>query len=165
MISYSEMTLLHLFPFFLVFSTSIGNQVSIKNLNIESKICLRYAITEVTSLLENPTAVGQEVNFTMVLPDSAFISNFTMEVNGKLEVAEVKEKEEAQKKYSKAKTLGLTSGLVHRNSNKFTVSTFVEEGKKAEFYLKYEELLKQGADKNYHHDIKIFPEGDVENIR
>lgn len=160
------MKLLSLYPFLLAFfTTSLGNEVSFSSLNIESKVRLRYAITEVTAVMENPSGLGQEVNFTMVIPDTAFISNFTMNVNGKLEVAEVKEKEEAKKKYTQAKTLGLSSGLVHRNSNKFTVSTFVEEGKKAEFYLMYEEMLTQGADSNYHHDIKIFPEGDVEQIR
>ena len=160
------MKLLSLYPFLLAFfTTSLANEVSFSSLNIESKVRLRYAITEVTAVMENPSGLGQEVNFTMVIPDTAFISNFTMNVNGKLEVAEVKEKEEAKKEYTQAKTLGLSSGLVHRNSNKFTVSTFVEEGKKAEFYLMYEEMLTQGADSNYHHDIKIFPEGDVEQIR
>ena len=150
---------------FALCSSNPTKQVTFKSLNIESKIRLRYAITEVTSVLENPSGVGREVNFTMILPETAFISNFTMNVNGILEIAEVKEKQEAKKKYSKAKTLGLSSGLVHRNSNEFKVSTFVEEGKNAEFYLKYEELLGQSADSSYHHDIKIFPEGEVESIR
>ena len=38
----------------------------------------RYARTVVSAIMKNPNSVASEVVFTMVIPSTAFISNFTM---------------------------------------------------------------------------------------
>ncbi|KAJ9587868.1 hypothetical protein L9F63_018702, partial [Diploptera punctata] len=112
--------------------------------HIESDIKYRYATTLATTRIENPANVAQEVSFTAVLPDTAFISGFNMEVDGKVYEAYVKEKEEAQKDYDNAVKQGQTAAqvaLTARDSNRFTVSVNVESNKAVIFNLTYEELL------------------------
>jgi hypothetical protein len=51
----------------------------IVDMNIRSDVQYRYAKTVVKSYIINPSALqSQEVTFNMVLPSTAFISNFTM---------------------------------------------------------------------------------------
>ncbi|KAJ9587865.1 hypothetical protein L9F63_018699 [Diploptera punctata] len=112
--------------------------------HVESDIKYRYAKTLATTRIENPANVAQEVSFTAVLPDTAYISGFNMEVDGKVYVAYVKEKEAAQKEYDDAVEHGQTAGQVvqtARDSNRFTVSVNVESNKEVIFNLTYEELL------------------------
>ena len=57
---------------------------------------------------------AQEVPFEMVLPEEAFISNFTIETGGKTYVSRVEKKEDAKKIYNKEAMSGQTAGLVQR---------------------------------------------------
>lgn len=50
----------------------------IQKLHITSDIRCRFATTLVTSELVNPANHSQEVHFQVILPDAAFISNFSM---------------------------------------------------------------------------------------
>ena len=47
---------------------------------------------------------------TVILPETAFISRFAIEVGGQLFVAYVKEKEDAWKEYQEAVSQGKTAG-------------------------------------------------------
>merc|ERR1712038_1695733 len=64
--------------------------------HVTSHVQFRYAHTLVTSYVKNPTNTSQEISFAAVIPNDAFISNFTMILQGEEHVAEVKEKEEAR---------------------------------------------------------------------
>ena len=58
---------------------------TISKLHIESVIQFRYAKTVVQSFMKNPsTSDAQEVHFELVLPEKAFISNFTIETGIRL---------------------------------------------------------------------------------
>ena len=57
---------------------------------------------------------AQEIPFEMVLPEEAFISNFTIETGGKTYVSRVEKKEDAKKIYNKEAMSGQTAGLVQR---------------------------------------------------
>jgi hypothetical protein len=48
------------------------------SLRVESRIKSRYARTVVSSRLANPANKSQEVFFSVVLPETAFISGFLM---------------------------------------------------------------------------------------
>merc|ERR1719320_2315849 len=112
--------------------------------HITSEVQFRYAKTVVESAVRNPDTVAQLANFVVVIPDSAFISAFSMEIAGEEYKARVEEKEEAKKAFEKALTRGRTAGLVgqdERDTNKFTVSTNIEGGQKVVFRLTYNELL------------------------
>ena len=135
-------------------------------LDIESKISLRYAETRVESEMQNPESFAQEITFSMILPETAFISNFSMIIKNAEIVGKVMEKQEALEEYNEAKRIGISSGLVkkERFSNKFSISTNVEARETVIFRLKYEELLER-SNKKYHHNINLFSHGDVDKLK
>jgi hypothetical protein len=47
-------------------------------LSIDTDIRLRYARTEVATRVSNAANISQEVSFSFVLPESAYISGFSM---------------------------------------------------------------------------------------
>lgn len=69
-------------------------------MHIRSNIHNRFANTTVVSKVRNLAQKAQEATFTVVLPETAFISGFIMEVDGKNYTAYVKEKEEAKREYN-----------------------------------------------------------------
>ncbi|GAB1303203.1 Inter-alpha-trypsin inhibitor heavy chain H5 [Apodemus speciosus] len=114
--------------------------------SIRSTVVSRYAHTLVTSVLFNPHNEAHEAIFDLNLPRTAFISNFTMTIDDKIYVAEIKEKHEAKKMYEKAYQQGKTAahvGIRDRESEKFRISTRLAAGTKATFALAYEELLQR----------------------
>ncbi|CAG0886870.1 unnamed protein product [Cyprideis torosa] len=118
----------------------------IRMLHVDTDIQHRYAVSKVTSQVANPARSPQEVSFTLTIPETAFISNFSMVVGGKEYVGYVKKKEEAKEEYDKAVSAGQTAGHVAlnpRESNRFTVSVNVRPEEKVLFTLIYEELLQR----------------------
>ena len=97
-----------------------------KSRNDSQKICFflkRYATTLVTSGVRNPEPEAREIFLTVILPDTAFISRFAIEVEGQLFVAFVKEKEDAWREYQEAVQTGKTAGE-HRTKNECTSHSF-----------------------------------------
>ncbi|EDL07500.1 mCG120277, partial [Mus musculus] len=114
--------------------------------SIRSTVVSRYANTLVTSVLFNPHDEAHEAIFDLNLPRIAFISNFTMTIDDKIYVAEIKEKHQAKKMYEKAYQQGKTAahvGIRDRESENFRISTMLAAGTKATFALAYEELLQR----------------------
>merc|ERR1712233_255445 len=135
--------------------------------HIKSEIQFRYARTVVESTVTNPDTVAQLASFALVIPDSAFISAFSMEIGGEEYKARVEEKEEAEKTFEKALSRGRGAGLVSqdaKDANKFTVSTNIEGGQEVVFRLTYDELLgrKEGM---YRQEINIDPQQIVDDFR
>merc|ERR1711970_1180558 len=136
-------------------------------LHIKSEVQFRYARTVVESTVSNPDTVAQVGSFSLVIPDSAFISAFSMEMEGEEYKARVEEKEEAEKTFEKALSRGRGAGLVSqdaKDANKFTVSTNIEGGQEVVFRLTYDELLgrKEGM---YRQEINIDPQQIVDDFR
>ncbi|XP_015278975.1 PREDICTED: inter-alpha-trypsin inhibitor heavy chain H6 [Gekko japonicus] len=116
--------------------------------------------------MSNPHTEAKEAIFDLDLPSSAFISNFTITVNEKTYVAEVKEKHQAKKMYNEARQQGKTAahiGTKDRETEKFRVFANVEAGGKAAFALTYEELLQRHLGR-YQHAISIRPQQVVGNL-
>merc|ERR1712193_175276 len=135
--------------------------------HIKSEFQFRYARTVVESTVNNPDTVAQVGSFALVIPDSAFISAFSMEMDGEEFKARVEGKEEAEKTFEKALSRGRGAGLVSqdaKDANKFTVSTNIEGGQEVVFRLTYDELLgrKEGM---YRQEINIDPQQIVEDFR
>ncbi|XP_076256962.1 uncharacterized protein LOC143194223 isoform X10 [Rhynchophorus ferrugineus] len=134
---------------------------------IETNVENRYAKTLIVSKVENDKDKAQEVTFSIVTPDQAFISGFTLEIDGKKYVSKVQEKEEAKKTYDMEVSKG--RGTAHvatstRDSNRFTVSINIEPRSKAAFYLKYEELLAR-KDNKYEIILNMNPGQFVEDFQ
>lgn len=70
-------------------------------MNINTNITNRFATTLVTSKVRNIKHEAAHTTFSVILPENAFISQFEMEIKGKVYKAYVKEKEEAKKIYEK----------------------------------------------------------------
>uniref|UniRef100_A0A1Y1ND92 Inter-alpha-trypsin inhibitor heavy chain H4-like n=1 Tax=Photinus pyralis TaxID=7054 RepID=A0A1Y1ND92_PHOPY len=138
----------------------------IYQMHVKSNINNRFAHTTVTSRVRNFGDKAQEAVFSIVLPESGFISGFIMEINGKNYTAYVKEKEEAKRDYDKAVASGLGAAHVAvsaRDSSRFTVSVNIEPEAKAAFYLTYEQLLKR-QDSHYEQVINIHPGQPVKDL-
>ena len=119
------------------------------SLNVTSQISSRFANTLVTSTLENKSPQNQEAKFVVQIPETAFISNFSMVVNGKHYIGKVKEKNAAKNEYEKAKNESKNTGLVSstgseqavRGMDVFNIAISVAPNSSAEFRLNYQQLL------------------------
>merc|ERR1712038_2194810 len=137
----------------------LTESAELSQFHVNTTIGFRYSKTVVTAQYRNPGSEANKAVFTMVLPESAFISNFSMTIKEEEYVAEVKEKEEAKRTYEEAVGSGLNAGLVSKNrrdSNTFSVDTNLEPGEKVVFTLTYEELLER-KDDQYEYVLHVDP--------
>ncbi|KFQ73894.1 Inter-alpha-trypsin inhibitor heavy chain H3, partial [Phaethon lepturus] len=135
------------------------NGIEIYSMKIDSQVTSRFAHNVITSQAVNRGNVHKEVIFDVELPKTAFITNFSMTIDGVTYPGIIKEKEVAKKQYEKAVSKGHTAGLVKasgRKTEKFTVSVNVEAASKVTFELTYEELLKRQFGR-YEMFIKVKP--------
>uniref|UniRef100_K1PXQ1 Inter-alpha-trypsin inhibitor heavy chain H3 n=1 Tax=Magallana gigas TaxID=29159 RepID=K1PXQ1_MAGGI len=146
----------------------LGNQKpSIYYLHVTSDIRFRFATTLVTSKVANPANTSQEVKFDVTLPDEAYISDFKMEIGGRIYPGEINEKAAAQKQYDAAKKKGQSAGQVKqqpRKTNSFSVDVNVGAQEKVVFNLTYQELLKRKRG-SYEHVIYIDPKQVVKDFQ
>ncbi|XP_006876120.1 PREDICTED: inter-alpha-trypsin inhibitor heavy chain H4 [Chrysochloris asiatica] len=122
------------------------NGIDIYSLTVDSKVSSRFAHTVITSRVVNKASTVQEATFQMELPKKAFITNFSMIIDGVTYPGDIKEKAAAQEQYSAAVARGESAGLVKatgRKTEKFQVSVSVAPAAKVTFQLVYEELLKR----------------------
>lgn len=135
-------------------------KATLKSLVVTSDIKVRYARTLVSAEYFNDKNSPAIAHFHVILPDRAYISNFSMEINGNVTVGVVREKEEAKEIFEQAVSRGESAGHVsvrHRDTRTFVMKVNVEPNVKAIFNLTYEELLKRNLGK-YTHRIFISDE-------
>ncbi|KYO20420.1 inter-alpha-trypsin inhibitor heavy chain H6 isoform A [Alligator mississippiensis] len=145
---------------------AIHAQLPVSSFHINSTIMSRYAITRVRAVLNNPHAEAQAAAFDLDLPSTAFISNFSITVNGRVHVAEVKEKQEAKQLYEAARRRGQTAahvGTRYRDMEKFQVWASVLPSGTVTFELSYEELL-QRQQGQYQQALSIRPGAVVTDL-
>ncbi|XP_045048322.2 inter-alpha-trypsin inhibitor heavy chain H4 isoform X2 [Desmodus rotundus] len=122
------------------------NDIDIYSLTVDSKVSSRFAHTVVTSRVVNRADTLREAVFQMELPKKAFITNFSMIIDGVTYPGNIKEKDAAQEQYSAAVARGESAGLVKatgRKMEQFQVSVSVAPAAKVTFELVYEELLRR----------------------
>jgi len=144
----------------------VEKEIMLTKFHVNSEIKFRYSRTEVKAYYKNPGSKANKATFSMVIPESAFISNFSMTVGDKEHVAEVKAKEEAKKNFEDAVSSGVGAGLVSkdtRDSNIFSVDTNLEPQEKCLFTLTYEELLER-QDGKYQYILSINPGAIVDDF-
>ncbi|XP_073430405.1 inter-alpha-trypsin inhibitor heavy chain H3-like [Dendrobates tinctorius] len=135
------------------------NDIEVYSVIISSQVTSRFAHNVITSRAVNRADTSKEAIFNVDLPKTAFITNFSMIIDGVTYPGEIKEKEAAKKQYDKAVSRGQTAGLVRasgRKTEKFTVSVNVAPESKVTFELVYEEMLKRHLGK-YEMFIKVQP--------
>ncbi|XP_026580685.1 inter-alpha-trypsin inhibitor heavy chain H3-like [Pseudonaja textilis] len=141
-------------------ATDVHTQpIEIYWVKIDCSVTSRFSRNVITSRAVNRANVSKEAQFDVELPKTAFISNFTLTIDGVTYPGIVKEKEVAQKQYQQAVSRGQTAGLVKaagRKTEKFSVSVNIASSSKVTFQLTYEELLKRKFGK-YEIFIKVNP--------
>uniref|UniRef100_UPI0037E8FF4E inter-alpha-trypsin inhibitor heavy chain H6 n=1 Tax=Semicossyphus pulcher TaxID=241346 RepID=UPI0037E8FF4E len=140
--------------------------LKVTDYHVRCRVVSRYAVTTVQSSVWNQLPITKEAAFEVDLPSSAFISNFTITSNGKVYVAQVKERAAARKIYDAAKKQGKTAGLVatkEREIEKFRVAVSVPSGARMFFSLSYEELLPRRLGR-YELSLGLRPAQPVQNL-
>ncbi|XP_072522553.1 inter-alpha-trypsin inhibitor heavy chain H3 isoform X2 [Salminus brasiliensis] len=143
-----------------------SNKIEVQSVKIDCKVASRFAHTVMTSTALNKANVSQEVFFEVELPKTAFITNFSMEIDGQTYLGEVKEKEKAKEQYENAVSSGQTAGLVKasgRKMEKFSVSVNIAANSSVTFTLTYEELLQRRFGK-YEIMIRVKPKQLVQHF-
>lgn len=57
-----------------------GAPIKLTQMRVHSEVSLRYAVTAVVTHVRNPSHRSQEATFHVLLPETAFISEFVMYV-------------------------------------------------------------------------------------
>ncbi|XP_074054312.1 inter-alpha-trypsin inhibitor heavy chain H4-like [Macrotis lagotis] len=157
--------LLHLAAFSLIIAQEDG--IDLYSLTVDSKVTLRFAHTTITSRVVNKANEAREALFQVELPKRAFITNFSMIIDGVTYPGEIKEKAAAQEKYSSAVAKGQSAGIIRatgRNLEQFQVAVNVAPTGKVTFELVYEELLKRQLGK-YELILKVRPQQLVKHLQ
>ncbi|MGH0135783.1 UNVERIFIED_CONTAM: hypothetical protein FKN15_035171 [Acipenser sinensis] len=89
-----------------------GDGIHIHSYKVEARITARFAHTTICSRVVNTAQHAQSIVFNVQIPKSAFISNFTMDVNGITFIGSVKEKTIARSLYAKARARGKAAGII-----------------------------------------------------
>ncbi|XP_039617253.1 inter-alpha-trypsin inhibitor heavy chain H2 [Polypterus senegalus] len=126
-----------------------GDEIKIAYFKVETRITSRFAETAVRRKVINSAKTAKSIQFNVQIPKSAFITNFTMNVNGITFVGSVMEKTTARNLYTQARSRGKAAGIVRTNSydmETFKTEVHVPPGSIIEFELHYQEMLyrKQG---------------------
>lgn len=148
-----------------------NNEVNTETLNatitslvVTSDIKYRYATTKFSTSYINPHSLPITATFYVNLPNRAYISNFTMNINGIVTVGQVKEKEEAECIYEATVSSGQSAGIVkHRFTNVFDIYVNIEPNATAVFDLIYQELLQRIQGK-YSHVIYLTNQEVISNF-
>ncbi|XP_063071036.1 inter-alpha-trypsin inhibitor heavy chain H3-like isoform X2 [Engraulis encrasicolus] len=141
-------------------------EIEVHSVRVDCKVASRFAHTVMTTVARNNGNSSKEIFFEVELPKTAFITNFSMEIEGDIYVGEVKEKEKAKKQYEKAVSSGQTAGLVKasgRKMEKFAVSVNIAAQSNVTFTLTYEELLKRRLG-NYELMTRVKPKQLVQHF-
>ncbi|NWZ01704.1 ITIH4 inhibitor, partial [Loxia curvirostra] len=141
--------------------------VKIYSLQVDCKVTSRFAHTVITSRIVNRANESREATFEVELPKTAFITNFSMSIDGEVYPGIIKEKAAAQNKYDSAVSQGQSAGLVKitdRKLEQFHVSVSIAAASKITFELTYEELLKRQLGK-YELLIKVRPKQLVKHFQ
>nr|XP_008998149.3 inter-alpha-trypsin inhibitor heavy chain H2 isoform X2 [Callithrix jacchus] len=135
------------------------DQVTLYTYKVQSTITSRMATTMIQSKLVNNSPQPQNVMFDVQIPKGAFISNFSMTVDGTTFRSSIKEKTVGRALYAQARAKGKTAGLVRSRAldmENFRTEVNVLPGAKVEFELHYQEAKwrKLGS---YEHRIYLQP--------
>ncbi|ERE91857.1 inter-alpha-trypsin inhibitor heavy chain H4-like protein [Cricetulus griseus] len=148
-------------------TTAKKNGIDIYSLTVDSQVSSRFAHTVVTSRVVNRANSAQEATFQIELPRKAFITNFSMVIDGVTYPGIVQDKAAAQEQYSAAVRRGESAGLVKtagRQTEKFEVSVTVAPNAKITFELVYQELLRRRLG-TYELLLKVKPQQLVKHLQ
>uniref|UniRef100_A0A673TZ70 Inter-alpha-trypsin inhibitor heavy chain 2 n=1 Tax=Suricata suricatta TaxID=37032 RepID=A0A673TZ70_SURSU len=135
------------------------DQVTLYSYKVQSTVTSRMANTFIQTKVVNNSPQPQNVVFDVQIPKGAFISNFSMTVDGTTFTSSIKEKTVGRALYSQARAKGKTAGLVRSRAldmENFKTEVNVLPGAKVQFELHYQEVKwrKLGS---YEHKLHLQP--------
>uniref|UniRef100_A0A8C2VZN1 Inter-alpha-trypsin inhibitor heavy chain 2 n=1 Tax=Chinchilla lanigera TaxID=34839 RepID=A0A8C2VZN1_CHILA len=135
------------------------DQVTLYSYKVQSTITSRVANTIIQSKLVNNSPRPQDVVFDVQIPKGAFISNFSMTVDGTTFTSTIKDKTMGRALYLQARAKGKTAGLVRSRAldmENFKTEVNIRPRAKVQFELHYQEVKwrKLGS---YEHRLHLQP--------
>ncbi|MCQ1535796.1 VWA domain-containing protein [Methanosarcina sp. KYL-1] len=113
-------------------------------LKITSDVNNGYAISTVEEKLSNPADLAVQDRFEFRIPEEAFISGFSLTIDGKEYRASVLPRGKASEKFETAASEGRTAGLLEtEDENLFAYALNFEPGQSITVKLTYEQALKK----------------------
>jgi Ca-activated chloride channel family protein len=85
--------------------------------SIQTDVMETYGETNVTHVYNNPTDESVQVEFSVVLPKGAYLSNASITVSGQTFWAEILEIKEAEQSFENATEAGRSAVLIRKNSS------------------------------------------------
>jgi hypothetical protein len=132
----------------LALTTVSAAQPVVDYLNINADVNNGYAITTVEEKLTNPSDIAADDEFKFLIPVDAFISGFTLIIDGKEYNADVLPKQEAKEKFEQAASQGKSAGLLEtKKQNLFSYSLSFAPRQSIVVRLKYEQAVKKSLGK------------------
>ncbi|XP_006772696.1 PREDICTED: inter-alpha-trypsin inhibitor heavy chain H2 [Myotis davidii] len=135
------------------------DQVTLYSYKVQSTITSRMANTMIQTKVVNNSPQPQDVVFDVQIPKGAFISNFSMSVDGTTFTSSIKEKTVGRALYSQARAKDKSTGLVRSrvlDMENFKTEVNIRPGAKVQFELHYQEVKwrKLGS---YEHRLHLNP--------
>ncbi|XP_008583136.1 PREDICTED: inter-alpha-trypsin inhibitor heavy chain H2 [Galeopterus variegatus] len=135
------------------------DQVTLESYKVQSTITSRMANTIIQSKVVNNSPEPENVLFDVQIPKGAFISNFSMTVDGTTFTSSIKEKTVARALYAQARAKDKLAGLVRSSAldmENFQTEVNILPGAKVQFELHYQEAKwrKLGS---YEHRLHLQP--------
>ncbi|XP_010981129.3 inter-alpha-trypsin inhibitor heavy chain H2 [Camelus dromedarius] len=135
------------------------DQVTLSSYKVQSTITSRMANTVIQAEVVNHSPQPQSVVFDVQIPKGAFISNFSMTVNGMTFTSSIREKSAGRAHYSQARAQGKSAGLLRSRAldmENFKTEVNVLPGSEVQFELHYHEMKwrKLGS---YEHRLPLHP--------
>ncbi|CAN0060470.1 unnamed protein product [Lampetra planeri] len=129
----------------------------LQSVHVVSIVTSRFARTRVTSRAHNHGERARHSLFHMLVPKGAFISNFSMTVDGKTYLGSVKDRLQAKLQYQRARQSHLPPVLLRspgRDVERFVVGVSLAPGSTVQFELCYDELLRRQLGR-YEHTLSL----------
>ncbi len=121
---------------------SLGTYIKSEYMDIDVEINDGYAITTVEEKLVNANNFSITDSFKILIPENAFMSDFSISIDGKEYPAEILIKEEARQQFEEAVSSGRTAGLLEtRDSELFSYSLNFDAGQSIVIKMTYEQAL------------------------
>lgn len=116
----------------------------VEYLRITADVNNGYAVTTVEEKLSNPLGTATEGEFKFLIPAEAFISSYSLIIDGVEYSADVLPKEEAKEKFEEAASKGKPAGLLEtKKENVFSYSLSFAPRQSIVVRLRYEQPVKK----------------------
>ncbi|XP_075930660.1 inter-alpha-trypsin inhibitor heavy chain H2 [Petromyzon marinus] len=129
----------------------------LQSVHVVSIVTSRFARTRVISRAHNDGDRARHSLFHVLVPKGAFISNFSMTVDGKTYLGSVKDRLQAKLQYQRARQSHLPPVLLRspgRDVERFMVGVSLAPGSTVQFELCYDELLRRQLGR-YEHTLSL----------